>query len=194
MDGFQWWQSRTVSAAPVAGWNFLSWRRKYNLCWAFFTMDSMYRPHFRSWEMVVLRNLNDLHCSHSAVHDGEWGRAGGFLLKSTIISSFEHVELQVVKIAQDSQLLNLMSVSRLFTVLDEADQCGVVCKLQERDWGGLWMCSCLCRERRAVGTQPRSSSADRMGAGCVFPSLISSLSVRKMVVHWQTLTVFNNSF
>ncbi len=28
-----------------------------------------------------------LHCSHSTVHDGEWGRAGGFLLKSTIIST-----------------------------------------------------------------------------------------------------------
>ncbi len=28
-----------------------------------------------------------LHCSHSVVHDSEWGRAGGFLLKSTIIST-----------------------------------------------------------------------------------------------------------
>ncbi len=28
-----------------------------------------------------------LHCSHSAVHDGEWGSAGGLLLKSTIIST-----------------------------------------------------------------------------------------------------------
>ncbi len=28
-----------------------------------------------------------LHCSHSAVHDGKWGRAGVFLPKSTIISA-----------------------------------------------------------------------------------------------------------
>ncbi len=42
--------------------------------------------------LQVLRNCGAqesgwLHCSHSAVHDGEWGRAGGFLLKSTIIST-----------------------------------------------------------------------------------------------------------
>ncbi len=48
---------------------------------------------------------------------------------------FERVQLQVVKTEPDSQLLNLLSVSRLVTVLDEADQCGVVCKLQELDRG-----------------------------------------------------------
>ncbi len=48
---------------------------------------------------------------------------------------FERVELQVIKTAPNSQLLNLLSVSRLVTVLDEADQCGVVCKLQELDRG-----------------------------------------------------------
>ncbi len=48
---------------------------------------------------------------------------------------FERVELQVVKTAPDSQLLNLLSVSRLITVLDEVDQCGVICKLQELDRG-----------------------------------------------------------
>ncbi len=48
---------------------------------------------------------------------------------------FERVKLQVVKTAPDSQLLNLLSVSRLVTILDEADQCGVVCKLQELDRG-----------------------------------------------------------
>ncbi len=48
---------------------------------------------------------------------------------------FEHVQLQVVKTAPDSQLLNLLSVSRLVTVLDEADQCGVTCELQELDRG-----------------------------------------------------------
>ncbi len=38
------------------------------------------------------------------------------------LHSFEHVELQVVKAAPDSQLLNLLSVSRLVTVLNEADE------------------------------------------------------------------------
>ncbi len=50
--------------------NFLSWRRKNNLCWAFFTMDSMWLSHFRSCEMVGPRNPNDS-------HDGEWGESRG---------------------------------------------------------------------------------------------------------------------
>ncbi len=48
---------------------------------------------------------------------------------------FECVQLQVVKTAPDSQLLDLLSVSRLITVLDEADTCGVICKLRELDRG-----------------------------------------------------------
>ncbi len=42
----------------------LSWQvelpqlAKYSLCWAFFTMDSMWLSRFRSWE-IVPRNLND---------------------------------------------------------------------------------------------------------------------------------------
>ncbi len=44
-------------------------------------------------------------------------------------------KLQVVKTAPDRQLLNLLSVSRHVSVLDEADQCGAVCKLQELDRG-----------------------------------------------------------
>ncbi len=46
---------------------------------------------------------------------------------------FERVQLQVNKPAPDSRLLNLLSVSRLVTILNEADQCGVVCRLQELD-------------------------------------------------------------
>ncbi len=37
------------------------------------------------------------------------------------LHSFERVKLQVVKTAPDSQLLHLLSVSRLVSVLDEAD-------------------------------------------------------------------------
>ncbi len=50
---------------------------------------------------------------------------------------FEHVKLQVVKTAPDSQLPKLLSVSRLVTILNEADQCGVVCKLQVLDGGAF---------------------------------------------------------
>ncbi len=77
-----------------------------------------------------------LHCSHSAVHDGEWGECRGVYPEvHNHLHSFQHVELQVVKTAPDSQLLNLLSVIRLVTILIEADKCGVVCKLQELDRG-----------------------------------------------------------
>ncbi len=48
---------------------------------------------------------------------------------------FGRVQLQVVVTAPDSQLLNLLSVSRLVTVLDETDERGVICKLQKFDRG-----------------------------------------------------------
>ncbi len=107
--------------------NFLSWRRKYNLSWAIFTMESMWLSHFRSWEMVVPRNLNNSTAVTVLFMMVYGGEQGGFSYDH--LHCFEHVQLQVVKTAPDSQLLNLLSVSRLVTVLDEADQCGVVCKL-----------------------------------------------------------------
>ncbi len=61
------------------------------------------------------------------------GGGGGSPEVHDHLQCFERVQLQVVKTAPDSQLLNLLSVSRLVSVLDEADQCGVVCKLQELD-------------------------------------------------------------
>ncbi len=63
-----------------------------------------------------------------------------------------------------------MSVIRLVTVLDEADQCGVVCKLQKLD-GGVFKCAVIRvqgEEQRGENTALRTSSADRTGAGCVF--------------------------
>ncbi len=82
------------------------------------------------------QELECLHCSHSAVYDGEWGESWGVSPEvHDHLHSFERVELQVVKTAPDSQLFNLLSVGRLVTVLDEADECGVVCKLQELDRG-----------------------------------------------------------
>ncbi len=67
---------------------------------------------------------------------------------------FEHVKFQVVKTAPDSQLLNLLSVSRLVTILNEADQCGVICKLQELDRGVFrYAVGRSCRKRRAMGRE-----------------------------------------
>ncbi len=83
---------------------------------------------------------------------------------------FERVKLQVVKTAPDSQFLNLLSVSRLITVLNEADQCGVICKLQELD-GGVFRCAVIRvqgEEQWGENTALRSSSADRAGAGWEF--------------------------
>ncbi len=68
---------------------------------------------------------------------------------------FERVKLQVVKTAQASQLLNLLSVSRLVTILNEADDCGVFCKLQELTEGSLDVQSFVYREKSSgERTQP----------------------------------------
>ncbi len=86
------------------------------------------------------------------------------------LHSFERVQLQVVKTAPDSQLLNLLFVSRLVTALNEADQCGVICKLLGLD-RGVFGCAVVCvqgEEQWGENTSLRSSSADRTGAGCVF--------------------------
>ncbi|KAK3562697.1 hypothetical protein QTP86_005316 [Hemibagrus guttatus] len=70
----------------------------------------------------------------SAFHDGEWGECKGVPPEIHYnLHCFERAELQVVKTTPDSQLLNLLSVSRLITILDEADNCSVIHKLQELD-------------------------------------------------------------
>ncbi len=50
-----------------------------------FTIESMWMSHFRSWEMVLPRNLNDSTAVTVLFMMVSGGRAGGFLLKSTII-------------------------------------------------------------------------------------------------------------
>ncbi len=83
---------------------------------------------------------------------------------------FERVKLQVVKTAPDSQLFNLLSVSRLVTILNEADESGVVCKLQELD-RGVFRCAVVGVQREeqwGENTALRSSSADCTSAGCEF--------------------------
>ncbi len=66
-------------------------------------------------------------CAEDWFNDGrvELGGGGGGGGHHDHFQCFEHVQLQVVKTAPDSQLLSLLSVSRLVTVLDEADQCDV---------------------------------------------------------------------
>ncbi len=83
------------------------------------------------------RNLNDSTAVTVLFMMVSGGRAGVSPEVHDHLHCFERVKLQVVKTAPDSQLLNLLSVGRLVTVLNEADQCGVVCKLQELDRGAL---------------------------------------------------------
>ncbi len=66
--------------------------------------------------MVVPRNLNDSTAVTSAVHDGKWEESRGASPEvHNHLHCFERVQLPVVKTASDSQLLNLLSVSRLIT-------------------------------------------------------------------------------
>ncbi len=108
---------------------------------------------------------------------GGGGGAGGFSWSPRHLHGFESVELSVVKTAPNSQLLNLLSVSRLVTVLDEADQCGVICKLQELD-RGVFRCAVVRveRERRAVGREHSPEEAPVLMVWVLnenFPSLTS---------------------
>ncbi len=86
---------------------------------------------------------------------------------STVLSVLSS---RLLRPAQDSQLPNLLSVIRIVTVLNEADQCGVVCKLQELD-GGVFRCAVICvqgEEQWGENTALKSFSADRAGAGWEF--------------------------
>ncbi len=166
----QWWQSRTVSAAPVAVWTSSAGEVRTTstgpfsqcLCdcptsgpgrwWCPGTWMTPLQSQCCSWWWV-----GESRGVSPEVHDH--------------IHSFECVKLHVVKTAPDSQLLNLLSVSRLVTVLDEVDQYGVICKLQEHD-RGVFICAVVCvegKEQWGENTSPRSSSADHTHAGCVYP-------------------------
>ncbi len=73
---------------------------------------------------MVPRNLNDSTAVTVLFVMVSGGRAGGSPEVHNHLHCFERVKLQVIKAAPDSQLLNLLSVSRLVTVLN--DQSGVV--------------------------------------------------------------------
>ncbi len=69
------------------------------------------------------RNLNNSTAVTVLLMMVSGGRAGGVSPEvHDHLHCFECVKLQVVKTAPDSQLLNLLSVGRLVTVLNEADQ------------------------------------------------------------------------
>ncbi len=92
--------------------------------------------------------------------------------------------LASVKTAPASQLLNLLSVSRLVSVLDEADACSVVRKLQELDRGVLWsaVIGVEGEEQWGENATLRGARAD----GVSLPSLTTCcLSVKKLVIHCQ---------
>ncbi len=102
------------------------------------------------------------------------------------LQSFEHVELQVVKSAPENQLFNLLSVSRLVTVLNEVDDCGVICKLQELDGGVFrWAVFGVEEKRNGERTQPWGAPVLIVRVLDVyFPSLTTCcLSVRKLLIH-----------
>ncbi len=74
---------------------------------------------------------------------------------------FERVKLEVVKTAPNSQLLNLLSVGRLVTVLNEANKCGVVCKFQELN-RGVFRCAVI----RVEGEKQWGENAALRGLQC----------------------------
>ncbi len=88
---------------------------------------------------------------------------------------FERLKLKVVKTALASSLKPPDLLTRLVDVLDEADQCGVICKLLELD-GGVFRCTVIGVEGEGQWGENkalRSSSAD----GCrmiIYPASLAA--------------------
>ncbi len=149
----------------------------------------MWLSHFRSWEMMDPRNLNDsiavtVLFMMVSVGRTAGGGGGGTPEVHDHLHSFERVQLQVVKTAPYSRLLNLLSVSRLVTVLNEADQCGVVCKLQELDWG-FFRCAVIRVQGEEQWGENTALRGTSVGGVAVLSLTSCWLSVRKLVIHWQ---------
>ncbi|XP_061692290.1 mitochondrial genome maintenance exonuclease 1 isoform X2 [Syngnathoides biaculeatus] len=64
---------------------FLRSRKKYILCWAFLRMELMFVPHFRSFEIVIPKNLKVLTVDTRQLDRVKGSCGEGCLLKSTII-------------------------------------------------------------------------------------------------------------
>ncbi len=101
--------------------------------------------------MVVPRNLNDSTAVTEPFMMVSGGRAWVEGVSPEVhdnLHGFERVKLQVVKTAPDSQLLNLLSVSRLVTIL-----ISVVTSANFRSLAEGSVCSHPCIWRRVVGRE-----------------------------------------
>ncbi len=150
----QWTQSRTVPTASVAGWTSLAGGGNTASAGPFSQLESMWLSHFRSWEIVVPRNLNVSTAATVLSMMVSGARAGGFHLKSTIISTVLRVfSSRLLRLHQTASC----STSCLYadSVFDEADDCSVIHKLQELDRRILWsaVSSAVGRERNPEGRQ-----------------------------------------
>ncbi len=164
-------QSRTISTAPVPGWTsstgegstfsagpFPSW----NQC------DCPTSGPEKLWcPGIWMTPLHSQCCSWWWV-GGERGQGWGSPEVHDHLYCFECVKLQVVKTAPDNQLFNhLKSLGRLVIVLNEADDCGVICKLQKLD-RGVFRCAAVRVEGEEQWGEDATlggTSADCTGAG-----------------------------
>ncbi len=108
----QWWQSRTVSAVPVAGWTSSAGEGSTASAGPFSQWSPCDCPTSGSgrWWCPTIWNLNDSTAVTVLFMMVKWGESMGFSPEvHDPLHCFEHVQLQVVKTAPDSQLHNLLS-------------------------------------------------------------------------------------
>ncbi len=121
--------------------------------------------------MVVPRNLNDSTVVTVLFMIVSGGRAGGVSPEvHDHLHCFERVELQVVLTAPDNQLFNLLSVSRLVSIVDEAGDGSVISKFQELD-RGVFCSAFVCiqgAEQWGENTSLSGTSADGESPACEF--------------------------
>ncbi len=96
-------------------WIFLSWRRKYILCRAFFLMESILDAHLRSWEIVDPRNLRvstaDAVLLSMVMGAVLWGSSWNPHFITTVLSGLSSRLFWT----PEGQLFSLPSVCRLVT-------------------------------------------------------------------------------
>ncbi len=141
-----------LSYAPVAGWTFSVDQGST------ISAESMWASHFRH-QGTWMTPLQLQCCSWWWVG----GEQGGFSWSPRSSPQFWACWAPGCCDCTDSQLL-------LVSVLDEADQCGVICKLQEFD-RGVFRGAVIRVEREEQWRENaalRSSSTDRTSAGCEF--------------------------
>ncbi len=146
----------------------------------------MWLSHFRSWEIVMPRNLNDSTAATVLFMMVSGGRAGGSPEVHDISTVLSVLSSRLLRLHQTA-LLDLLSVSRLVTVLNEAD---VVSSANFRSLteGSLDVQLFVYREKsNGERTQPWGAPVLIVRVPDEnFPSFTACcLSVRKLVIHWQ---------